>query len=302
MGNDMMKIIMDADPGIDDFIAISLALQSHNFDVLGLTIVEGNCSIENACKNAFKALDMCGRYDIEVYKGLKQKGFELHAAYAHGNNGLGDIEYESIDRKVNKESAISYLIRMVNTYPHQITILVFGPLTNIAECVKRDKEFAKKVKSLLIMGGSNKLGNITPYAEFNFYKDPVSASIVLQAQFKEILVFGWDVTCKIPLLDKQEQQLNNSTKALPKFIYNITRVTSIHDTPEYGGPVISDPLLVAYLIDNSVVKFKNAQIKIVTSGEEKGCSKVKFVDKSNIQIATEADAQKFHQILLNTIV
>lgn len=299
----MRKIIIDADPGTDDFIAISLALKSEKFDVLGITTVEGNCSLENATKNAFKALNMCDRDDIEVYKGLKNDNLETQNANdVHGNNGLGGIEYTSIDRKENKKSAIDFLIQTVNENPGQITIVALGPLTNIAECIRRDKEFANNVGSLLIMGGSASYGNITPFAEFNFYKDPYSVENVLQANFNNILIFGWDVTTKMPLLEKYEKILNNSEKVLPKFIYDITRTTVVHDKSSYGGAVISDPLLVAYLIDNSVVQLKPANVKITTSGNQSGKSIVEFVNNSNIKFATSVDRDKFYDILFKVIL
>ena len=298
-----MKVIIDTDPGVDDFIAISLALKSNKFDVLGLTTVEGNCSLENATLNAFKALDMVNRQDIEVYKGLRQDNMDnSHAIDVHGNNGLGGIEYTPINREANSEGAIDYLIRMVNTYPKQITILALGPLTNIAECVKKDKCFSKNVKSLLIMGGSASKGNITPYAEFNFYKDPVSAEKVLQADFENIIIFGWDVTNKMPLLNNYEEKLKKANGILPKFIYDITRSMALHDRLEYGGAIISDPILVAYLIDNEVAKLKPIEINIITTGEEMGRSIVSVVNESNIWMATYADQQKFYSILLDNIV
>ena len=299
----MKKIIIDADPGTDDFIAISLALKSEKFDVLGITTVEGNCSLEKATKNTFKTLNMCDRDDIEVYKGLKNNNLETeNADDVHGDNGLGGIDYIPIDRKENEKSAIDFLIETVNKNPGEITIITLGPLTNIAECINKDKNFASNVGELLIMGGSASYGNITPYAEFNFHKDPYSVKEVLNADFKDIKIFGWDITTKMPLLEKYEEILKNSNKELPKFIYNITRTTTKHDKELYGGAVISDPLLVAYLIDNSVVSLSPATVKMVTSNYEFGRSIVKFVSDSNIKFAKSVNSEKFYDILFKAIL
>ena len=299
----MKRIIIDADPGTDDFIAISLALKSEQFDVLGITTVEGNCSLESATKNAFKTLNMCDRDDIEVYKGLKNDNLETkNANDVHGNNGLGGIKYQPIERKENDKSAIDFLIDTVNENPGEITIVALGPLTNIAECIRRDKDFANNVKSLLVMGGSASYGNITPVAEFNFYKDPYSVETVLKSAFKEILIFGWDITTKMPLLEQYEEMLKNSEKELPKFIYDITRTTVVHDKPLYGGAVISDPLLLAYLLDNNLVELKPANVRMVLSGLESGRSIVEFTDNSNIKFATSVDSDKFYNILFNSIL
>ena len=268
----MKKIIIDTDPGTDDFIAISLALKSNKFDVLGITTVEGNCSLENATKNAFKVLNMCGRDDIEVYKGLKNDYLgTMEATDVHGNNGMGGIEYDEINRKENEISAVDYLINTVKENPNEITIVAVGPLTNIAACVKKDEEFAKNVKELVIMGGSASYGNITPYAEFNFYKDPESVDTVLKGDFKSILIFGWDITTQMPLVGENEDILKRSTKELPKFIYDITRNAATDIDKKWGGAVISDPLTIAYLIDNSVCELDFANVKMILDGEKARC-------------------------------
>ena len=298
----MKKIIIDADPGTDDFIAISLALKSRKFDVLGITTVEGNCSLENATKNTFKVLNMCERDDIEVYKGLKNDYLGTpNATDAHGNNGLGGIEYRHINRKENKMGAVDFLINTVKENPGEITLVAIGPLTNIAECIKKDSYFARNVKELIIMGGSASYGNITPYAEFNFYKDPNSVDTVLKADFKSIKIFGWDVTTKAPLLKEYEEKLKESNLELPRFIYDITRSTANRDTPLYGGAVISDALVIAYLLDSTVCKLDYASVKIILEGEKQGSTQINFVDNSNIMVATSIDSDKFYKILFSEI-
>ena len=265
----MKKIIIDTDPGVDDFIAISLALKSNQFEVLGITTVEGNCSLENATRNAFKVLNMCNRDDIEVYKGLENNYLGTKdAAYVHGNNGMGGIDYEPINRKENEVNAVDYLINTVNENPNEITVIAIGPLTNIAACIEKDKGFASKVKELIIMGGSASYGNITPYAEFNFYKDPKSVDKVLKANFKSILIFGWDITTQIPMSEENEKILKNSSKDIPRFIYDITRSAAEGSDKKYGGAVISDPITIAYLMDNSVCKLDNANVKMILEGEK----------------------------------
>ena len=207
----MEKIIIDADPGTDDFIALSLAIKSKKFDILGITTVEGNCKLESAVENTFKTLDMCNSKNIKVYKGCKNNNLGTsNADDVHGNNGLGGVEYSKIDMKVEDISAVDYLIDIVRKYPKEITIVALGPLTNISECIKKDKSFASNVGKLVIMGGSASYGNITPYAEFNFYKDPESVDNVLKSNFDKILIFGWDVTTKMPLLEKHENVIKQS--------------------------------------------------------------------------------------------
>ena len=209
----MRKIIIDCDPGSDDAFALALAIKSNVFDIRGITIVEGNVSLEDCARNTFKILNLCGKDDIPVYKGLKsESNSSVDAMNVHGNNGLGGVEYEKIRRRVKSMSAIDYLIEEVNSNPKEITVIALGALTNIAAAIKKDKLFAKNVQELVIMGGSSKEGNITPVAEFNFYKDPVAADIVLKTKFESILVFGWNVTTTMPLLKKYEKKLYSSDK------------------------------------------------------------------------------------------
>ena len=245
----MKKIIIDADPGVDDFIAISLAILSKKFDILGITTVEGNCSLENATKNTFKILDMC-KCNIPVYKGCTNDELgKFNATDVHGNNGLGGIDYGPVDGKVQDMSAKDFLISMVKKYPGEITIVALGPLTNIAECIKNDSEFAKNIGELVVMGGSASYGNITEYAEFNFYKDPYSADIVVKSDIKKISIVGWDITSKMPLSGELEDKFKTSDNELARFIFDISRNAARHDRELYGGAVISDPLTIAYLIN-----------------------------------------------------
>lgn len=296
----MKKIIIDVDTGTDDFIALCLALKSNKFDIVGITTVEGNCKLDLATKNTLKALDMCNRCDIEVYKGLENSFLDtMNATNVHGNNGLGNVEYTPSIKLENKMNAIDFLINTVKNNPNDITIVALGPLTNINECIKKDPTFANNVKEILIMGGSNGKGNITPYAEFNFYKDPKAADNVVNADFKSIKILGWDITIKNPLLKEYEDKLKNSNSKIANFIYDITRSTAIHDSSLYGGAIISDAILIAYLIDNSIAKFKYSKIDIIKDGEKAGMSKIEFVENSNCQVVTSINNNKFYEILID---
>ena len=298
----MNKIIIDTDPGTDDFIAISLALKSNKFDVLGITTVEGNCSLDNATKNAFKVLNMCGRDDIEVYKGLENSHLNTkNALDIHGNNGLGGVEYTPIDRIPNDMNAIDYLINTVNSNPGEITVVAIGPLTNIAACIDKDNNFVENVKELIIMGGSATFGNIVPHAEFNFYKDPESANKVVTAPFKSIKIFGWDVTTQAPMVPEYEERFKVSESKFLNYIYDITRVASKRDSVLYGGAVISDPLTIAYLIDSDICTMEYANVEVIVDGVEAGKSIVNFVDSSNCKFATSVAAESFYKLIFDII-
>ena len=299
----MRKIIIDADPGTDDFIAISLAVKSNMFDIQGITTVEGNCSLDDAINNTFKALDMLDRDDIEVYKGLTNSEIGTESALdVHGSNGLGGVEYTPINRKVNEKSAIDFIIDTINNNPGEITLVCLGPLTNVAEAIKKDPSFVKNTKELVIMGGSRFLGNITPYAEFNFHKDPKAVDIVIGAGFENVTVIGWDRAIRTALLPEYEARLKNSNNELMRFIYDITRTTAERDKDTYGGAVISDAVVISYLIDPSIITLEDADMDIIRHGKKAGQSDIELINKdSNCKYAVKIDSEKFYELLFDIL-
>jgi len=161
----MRRIIIDADPGVDDAFAIMLALKSDKLKIEAITTVAGNCSLDNATKNSLKILDLINRKDIPVYKGMDKalKKDNGNADYVHGNNGLGGIKYKPIIGTVEDGHAVDYLIESVNGNPGEITIVAIGPLTNIASAINKDKNFAKNVTWVSSSNKANidKTGKIT---------------------------------------------------------------------------------------------------------------------------------------------
>lgn len=300
----MAKIIIDADPGVDDALAIILACKNRFIELLGVTVVAGNVGIENGIKNTFKTLDMCEKHHIPVYRGAESslENRKIEAEYVHGLNGFGDLEYEPIRRSTNGD-AIEYLIKSVNENPGQIDVVAVGPLTNIALAIMRDKDFSKNIKSLLIMGSAKVKGNVTKYAEFNFYQDPHAAKIVLESDIKDILIFGLNVTEKLALKSEYEEKLKNSEKEIAKTIYKITRLGAEFDRScGQDGLIINDPLPVAYLIDSNVVELTNADVEIVTNGELIGKSNFSLKENGKCKLAYNANSELFYDILLESIL
>ena len=218
--------------------------------------------------------------------------------------GAGDVYIEEPKREVEKENAVDYLIRVAKENSGEITIVAIAPLTNIAHCILKNNEFVKNVKRLIIMGGSMGKGNITEFAEFNLYKDPEAARIVFEAGFKEIVMIGLDVTNKSPLIDKFEDILNNENDKVAKFLYDITRKGAVFDRESLGleGFVLHDSLTIAYLLNNGVIKLKDAFVSIITEGEEIGKSVVENnTETPNCKVAYEVDRKLFYEILFNNI-
>ena len=182
------RVIIDTDPGDDDAMAILLALNSPELKVEALTVVPGNVEAAQGLENALKLVSLAGRCDVLVAGGaqhpLNQK--LITAQYWHGKNGLAGVELPSPTCKPDARFAPDLIIEMVHKYPHEITLIPIGPLTNIALAVSKDPAIASLVKDIVIMGGSITGGNVDGAAEANIYNDPEAAQIVFNA--------GWTVT------------------------------------------------------------------------------------------------------------
>ncbi|CAK9816829.1 Pyrimidine-specific ribonucleoside hydrolase RihA [Anthophora plagiata] len=201
------KLIIDCDAGIDDALALIILVAAHKqkqIEIKGITCVNGNTTLDNVIKNVFRTLHVCKVTDIPVYQGshvplLCTENAEKAAKdQYHGADGFGDVYDTKIDTsQLQKEHAVCALNKIVSEYPDEVTVLCLGPLTNIALAIKMYPEFVKNVKSFYIMGGNTTAqGNITPQAEFNFYTDPESVHIVLNANRKPLWLLPWETCLK----------------------------------------------------------------------------------------------------------
>src|SRR5438067_4137929 len=177
------RVIIDTDPGVDDALALLLAMRSPELKIEGITPVAGNVPLELTLPNALRMVEIAGRTDIPVAAGAKAPLVRrlVTAAYAHGENGLGGAVFPEPKTKPIAQPAAEFIRDVVRKYPHEVTLIPVGPLTNIATALNLDPELAGIVKSLVMMGGSLSGGNITPAAEFNIYVDPEAARIVFQS-------------------------------------------------------------------------------------------------------------------------
>lgn len=303
----MRRIIIDTDPGIDDAIAILLALSAkQELDVVALTTVNGNVTIEKNTKNACRILEIADRCDVPVYKGSEKPLVrEVRSSEeVHGRDGLGDTGLSEPEKTPEAEDAVDFLIRKAREEKGELTLLPIGPLTNLAKAVQRDAEFAKNIKEVVIMGGGEKLGNITPVAEFNFWEDPEAARIVFEAGFEKMTMIGLDATSYIWLTPAHRELLFQINTPVSRFMYDITRVYSdIHWKWERRmGCELCDALIPAYLLDPSVITTVDAYVEIETQGICAGTSVVyrseRYRDKKpNCQVAVSADGKKFFELL-----
>ncbi len=302
------KVIIDCDPGIDDSLAILLALNSPELEVLGLTICSGNVPATLGAKNALKALQMCQRLDIPVYVGeeVPLERELVTAQDTHGEDGVGENFYEDVDAKINY-GGVDFIIDTLKNNK-DVSIIALGPLTNIAKAIMKDKKAFDNLDEFISMGGAFRIhGNCSPVAEFNYWVDPHGADYVYKNLSKKIHMVGLDVTRKIVLTPNIIEFINRLDKDMAKYITEITRFYIDFHWEQEGiiGCVINDPLAVAYFIDRSLLKGFDSYVEVVHDGVAVGQSIVDsfnfYKNEPNAHVLTEVDEKAFMKMFLKRI-
>ena len=264
------RVIIDTDPGVDDALALLLALRSPELKIEGITAVAGNVPLELGLPNALRMAEIAGRTDIPVAGGARVPLLRrlVTATYVHGENGLGGAVFPEPKLQPIALPAPEFIREAVHKYPGEISLLTIGPLTNIATALNVDATLASQVKSLVMMGGSLSGGNITPAAEFNIYVDPEAARIVFQSGIP-ITMVGLDVTRKTSLTDDHVRTLEAHDNPVSQAAAKIARNAIAHNRDQgfTVGPNMHDSLAVAALIDPTLLKFKDYYIDVETTGE-----------------------------------
>src|ERR1700756_3121494 len=264
------RVIIDTDPGVDDALALLLAMSSPELKIEGITPVSGNVPLELTLPNALRMVEVAGRTDIPVAAGAKVPLVRrlVTAAYVHGENGLGGAVFPEPKIKPVAEPAADLIRQIIRKYPGEVTLITIGPLTNIATALNADPDLAGMVGRLVMMGGSLSGGNITPAAEFNVYVDPEAARIVFQSGIP-ISMVGLDVTRKTTLTEEHVRVLEAAQHPVSQGAARIAR-NAIQHSREQGflvGPNMHDSLAVAAFLDPSLLKWKQYYVDVETTGE-----------------------------------
>jgi inosine-uridine nucleoside N-ribohydrolase len=263
------RVIIDTDPGVDDAMAIMLALNSPELKVEALTVVPGNVEAKQGLENALKLVSLANRCDVVVAGGaqhpLNQK--LITAQFWHGPNGLAGVELPAPKCKADPRFGPDLIIEMVHKYPHALTLIPVGPLTNIALAVSKDPSIASLVKDIVIMGGSITGGNVNGAAEANIYNDPEAAQIVFNAGWM-VTMIGSDVGERTLMTRKYLNELQSMHGPESDFIakladFYVTR----SEKSGYPGAAMYDPLAVGTVIDPTLVTLKDMHVDVETKGE-----------------------------------
>ena len=306
------KIIIDCDPGIDDSLAIMLAIKSEEVEVVGITIVCGNSPVEMGFANAKKILKFMNRLDIPVFCGQAAplKRDYVNALDTHGSDGLGESflpDVEGFDQPID---AVTFLENTLKKEP--CSVIALGPMINLARLIERDMQAFLSIEQLVSMGGTFKShGNCSPVAEYNYWCDPDAARLVYQTAFenqKLIHMVGLDVTRKIVLTPTILEYMCRLNKDMGDFVKKITKFYfDFHWEWEHIlGCVINDPLAVAYFINPDICRGFDSYVQIETLGDAIGQSIVDSMNfykkESNAKVLTEVDAKEFWSMFISRLV
>lgn len=264
------RIIIDTDPGIDDSLAILLALASPEVTLEGLTVVHGNCSAEQGTRNALSVLELANAGQIPVAKGcdLPLVQPSLLAPETHGNTGLGYANLPEPRTKPLVQHGCDFLIEKILSNPGEITLVAIGPLTNVALAIRKEPRIVQAVRELMIMGGAIRHeGNVTPLAEFNTYVDPHAAHIVYHSGMP-ITLTPLDVTYQCILLAEDVAQLQRIKSPIPPFVADATRFyMEFHDKYQgIQGCIINDPLTLALTFAPNLCDYEEYYVDVDISG------------------------------------
>ncbi len=264
------SIIIDTDPGVDDALTFLLALASPEIELKALTSVHGNIGIENTTRNALAVLELARASHIPVARGCESP--IIHRNYlsgknVHGKTGVGNANLPEPKSNVIRQHAIDFLIDTVKAQPKQISVFPIGPLTNIALAIRKEPEFVKNVKELVIMGGSIKQGgNATPLAEFNIFADAHAAHIVFHSGIP-IKLIPLDVTQQCLLTAQDIERIQQIDSPIARFIKDATDVyLDFYRKHGIDGCALHDPLTLATIIAPELLTFEEYYVGVDISG------------------------------------
>lgn len=307
---DQKRILFDTDPGIDDSLAILLALASPELIVEGVSVIHGNCSVDQAVTNALSILALANSGQIPVSRGFELPLVQpsLLAPETHGNTGVGYAVLPPPNKKPISQHSVDFLIEKIMSAPGKITLVCIGPLTNVAVALRKEPHILGAIKDVIIMGGAIRhQGNTTPLAEFNVYVDPHAAHMVYHSGLPITLV-PLDVTyqCILTKADVQRLQLFNSP--ISKFIADSTRYyMEFHDEyQKIDGCIINDPLALALTFAPGLCEYEEHYVDVdISGGVSMGKTLADFYRSTshpaNMKIALGVHARDFIELFLERV-
>jgi purine nucleosidase len=312
------KIIIDTDPGTDDAIALLLAFHSPEVKVEAVTIVAGNVTSDMGLDNALKIASLAGRCDVPIARGSTRPLLEPLATglFWNGPGGVGGAKLPPSQCHANPAFGPDLIIETIHKYPHLVTLVPIGPLTNIALAIGKDPSIVPLVKEVILMGGGITGGNVNAVSEYNVHSDPEAAAMVFNA--------GWPITMVGLDTDEDVAKLEQHPGPETQFAATVLRyqIETYKGTGIFHGGAIHDALAVGGAIDNTFMTTQDMRVDIETQGKfTRGmtvANRKNVVEKEavsgdhvesvgvepvtpNVHVATGIDARRFVDFLLSRI-
>ena len=297
------NIILDCDPGHDDAIAILLAGSNPNINLLGISVVAGNQTIEKTAKNALNVASFLG-IEVPVAIGCEYPMVRdrVICAAIHGESGLDGFEFPKYDKQFDSRNGVQLIIDIVRDNK-DVTIVATGPLTNVAMALKLEPRIKYNIKEIVLMGGSIDNGNTSPAAEFNIMCDPEAAHVVFTSGLPVKMV-GLNVTRKVLVTDEVVERMSKINNSASDMFVKLMKVFNDNQRKTFGvkaGP-LHDPATIACLIDENLIKFEKMNVVIdISHGPSYGRTNCDVFDylhaEKNAYVAMDIDVDKYWDIV-----
>lgn len=263
------KILIDCDPGLDDALALLLALSYEDFDVLGVSTIAGNSTLENTTQNALNLLEAFGRRDIPVAQGNRNPilGNFKSGAHVHGFEGLGTVQLPKAQNSIHPLRAHEFIRKILLESPEKVTLIATGPLTNLGLAISLYPEICEHIEMISLMGGSVDMGNVGAVMEANLRNDPEAAHIIFNSGLK-IAMFGLNVTYATQTFPAEFDRLEAIGTPLSKMAASFYRdhFKSYAQSSYFKGDPSHDSCAVAYLIQPELFTLEKLNVVIDLSG------------------------------------
>jgi inosine-uridine nucleoside N-ribohydrolase len=301
-------ILLDCDPGHDDAIAILLALASPEVELIGVTTVSGNQTLEKTTANAIRVLELAGRGDVPVAAGADRPLLRERfvAAYVHGETGLDGPELLPTRATPVERHAVDFLAERVLASPDPVTLVPTGPLTNVGLLLALHPQAAARLERIVLMGGAIAEGNVTPAAEFNIWADPEAAQRVF-ASGLDVTMIGLDVTHRALMTRVHADRLRSSGRT-GRFVAELYDFFSAFHRRTYGSEdsPIHDALAVAHAFLPGLVETAHRHVAVETGSEL--CRGRTVVDlwrrtehEPNCHVGVDVDGEAFLELVLERL-
>lgn len=301
------KIILDCDPGHDDAIAIVLAGLSDKIELLGISVVSGNQTIEKTGNNALNIVEYLN-LNVPVSMGMSRPLIKERVVCEaiHGESGLDGMDFPPHTKKFDTRNGIQLIIDLILKYSNEkekVTMVTTGPMSNLAMAIRLEPKILEKIDEIVVMGGSMGSGNVTPAAEFNIFTDPEAAYICFNCGLP-IKMVSLDVTRKVlvlPNVMERMRKLNTKSSKMFDLLMTVFNQKQKETFGWEGGP-LHDPATIASLIDENLIKFKKMYVDIdISRGPSYGrtnCDSTGYMKKEpNVYVSVEIDVNRYWDLI-----